>query len=42
MKKDSGSGKFCLPCEAIEAALLLIVFVIAGLFWPPRDLLEEE
>jgi len=42
MTENSESKKRVVPREVIETALLVIVFFIAGLFWPPRDLLEEE
>jgi hypothetical protein len=42
MKQNSGRQESFAPRALIEAALLLIVFVIAEWVWPVSDLLEEN
>jgi len=42
MTKDSEKQNCVVPREVIEAALLLIAFVIAEWIWPVGDLLEGE
>jgi hypothetical protein len=42
MTEFSESKKRVVPREAIEAALLVIVFFIAARVWPTQDLLEDK